>query len=80
MIDNHAHSVFAFATDLRAPFFRAQENCPKCGVRLETYYCENRLYLVRCRVCTHVALIVADSAEQAALRYAKQYDLTEAAP
>ena len=79
MFDRYAQAVFAFATDLRSPFRRTQINCPKCGIRMETYYCENKLYLVRCRCCTHVAMVVADSAEQAAVRVARLADTMEVA-
>lgn len=33
--------------------------CVKCGMRLGVYYCENRLYAVRCKTCKTATLVYA---------------------
>ena len=40
--------------------------CRRCGGPLETYYCEERLYLVKCVDCGTLALVKATSPEAAA--------------
>ncbi len=35
--------------------------CRRCGMRLKAYYCENRLYAVRCDGCESVTLVKARS-------------------
>lgn len=72
MIDKKAHEVFAFATDLRSVFVKSQQKCKVCNNPLESYYCEERLYLVRCRQCGSVSLLEAPSAETACLRRSQQ--------
>ena len=42
--------------------------CGTCGRELETYYCENRLYLVKCDCCEKMAFVKARSPVQAAYR------------
>ncbi len=68
MVDKNAHEVFAFANDLRAPFLRSREKCQICKNPLESYYCEEKLYIVRCRQCGSIFLVDAPSAETACLR------------
>ena len=33
--------------------------CVKCGMKIGVYYCENRLYAVRCKTCKTVTLVYA---------------------
>lgn len=47
---------------------KAGVECGKCGNELMTYYCENRLYLVKCESCGMLALITASSQSDAAYR------------
>ena len=48
--------------------YRVLDNCRSCGGMLETYYCEERLYLVRCSVCGNLALVKAGNPVEAAAR------------
>lgn len=40
--------------------------CRQCGSRLKTYYCESRLYAVKCDFCKFVMLVKAGSPDEAA--------------
>lgn len=42
--------------------------CGRCGCELETYYCEERLYLVECHCCKTKALVMAGSPQDAAYK------------
>lgn len=42
--------------------------CIHCGNELETYYCEERLYLVECCHCKMKILVMADNRRDAAYR------------
>ncbi len=42
--------------------------CSNCGGILETYYCEERLYVVRCEHCRTITLVKAPSPLDAAYR------------
>lgn len=33
--------------------------CMRCGYKLEVYYCEERVYAVRCKECKSVTLVYA---------------------
>lgn len=46
--------------------YRVLDNCRSCGGMLETYYCEERLYLVRCSACGSLALVKAGNPVEAA--------------
>lgn len=48
--------------------YRVLDNCRSCGGMLETYYCEERLYLVRCSACGNLALVKAGNPVEAAAR------------
>ena len=48
--------------------YRVLDNCRSCGGMLETYYCEERLYLVRCSACGSLALVKAGNPVEAAAR------------
>ena len=67
-IDEKAQHVYGFANDLRNRFIRAKEECNVCHNPLESYYCENGIYIVRCRHCESFELVAAPSAETACLR------------
>lgn len=47
---------------------KAGVECGKCGNELMAYYCENRLYLVKCESCGMLALITASSPSDAAFQ------------
>ena len=46
--------------------YRILDNCRGCGGMLEAYYCEERLYLVRCIGCGSLSLVKAGSPVEAA--------------
>lgn len=48
--------------------YRVLDNCRSCGGMLETYYCEERLYLVCCSACGSLALVKASNPVEAAAR------------
>ena len=64
MIDESAHKVFDYAME-NWHGFRAYK-CSRCGRQLDIYYCESRLYLVRCKHCKIVVLVEAGSPNKAA--------------
>lgn len=39
--------------------------CVHCGKPIQAYYCEERLYIVRCTNCNIVAVTTADSPKHA---------------
>lgn len=47
---------------------KAGVECGNCGTELMAYYCENRLYLVKCESCGMLALITASSPSDAAFQ------------
>lgn len=64
--DKLCHKVF----DANAKNYRARETgirC-RCGHELETYYCEEQLYLVECFACETKALVKARSPKEAAYK------------
>lgn len=60
-IDNHANLVAnAFIDDKeRCRFEEMPIRCLKCDRKLGVYYCENRVYAVRCMTCKTVTLVYA---------------------
>lgn len=40
--------------------------CRKCGTRLKTYYCEGKLYAVKCGYCGMITLVKANNPSEAA--------------
>lgn len=60
-IDKSANIIAdAFIDDNGGILFRETPiRCVKCGRRLGVYYCENRLYAVRCMTCKTVTLVYA---------------------
>jgi DNA-directed RNA polymerase subunit RPC12/RpoP len=64
MIDESAHKVFDYGMkDWHG--FRAYK-CSHCSRQLDIYYCESRLYLVRCKHCRIVSLVEARNPNEAA--------------
>ncbi len=67
--DQEIHEVYRrFMNRKYVSRCRAKEPCVHCGGTIETYYCEDRLYLVWCRNCKVVAMTLAESPDDAALR------------
>ena len=64
--DKAAHQIFAFAMDARNELSSVKEKCWHCGGNIQTYYCEKRLYTVRCLNCGISALAQASSPSEAA--------------
>lgn len=67
-LDKCAHRVAMYAADSLARWNSSGITCHRCGAVLETSYCEERLYMVRCRNCGTVTLTYADSPKAAALQ------------
>jgi lysyl-tRNA synthetase class I len=66
-LDKSAHRVHGFATDKRSEgWWNTHVICPRCGHELETSYCEERLYMVRCGRCETVTLTTGESPGDAA--------------
>ena len=66
-VDKAAHRVFMAAG--RDDDIRWNPSCVKCracATELETYYCEERLYMVRCRRCGKVVLMKSSGPQFAA--------------
>ena len=66
--DRAAETIMDELFDGSLGFHETQIECAKCGELLDVYYCENRVYAVRCANCETVALVKADSPKKAALR------------
>lgn len=81
-LDKCAHRVFGFAIDERDNgWWKMGADCARCGHPLESSYCEERLYMVRCRECGVVSLIEGGSPMKAALRIGTAPELVrEATP
>ncbi len=60
-IDTRANLIAnAFIDDKEGVLFQEMNvRCVKCGMKLGVYYCENRLYAVRCKTCKTVTLVYA---------------------
>lgn len=61
MIDKQANAVAdAFILDKEGCRFEEMPiRCTRCSRRLGVYYCENRVYAVRCKECKSVTLVFA---------------------
>ncbi len=70
-LDRKAHALYQFAVNPHAVFHQSEHKCCHCKTPLETYYCEDRLYVVRCRGCMSATLTTANSAVMAAQNVAK---------
>jgi len=64
MIDESAHKVFDYAMEDWHDF--CTHKCSHCSRQLDIYYCESRLYLVRCKHCKIVSLVEAGNPNEAA--------------
>lgn len=65
--DIAAHKLYRFAMDARnMQSGNVPEICNHCGGHLKVYYCEDRLYLVRCLECGIAALAQSNSPRMAA--------------
>lgn len=42
--------------------------CGRCGIELDAYYCESRLYMVECHHCKTKALVMAGNPAEAAYK------------
>jgi len=61
-----AHHVYGFATGKSEGWYSPGIICPHCGRELETSYCEERVYVVRCKHCKTVAITEGGSPRSAA--------------
>lgn len=61
MLDGYANLVAkVVAEDKDSYLFQEMPiRCMKCGRKLGVYYCENRVYAVRCMTCKTVTLVYA---------------------
>ena len=64
MIDESAHKVFDYGMKGWHGF--CTHKCSHCSRQLDIYYCESRLYLVRCKHCRIVSLVEARNPNEAA--------------
>ena len=64
MIDESAHKVFNYGMKDWHGF--CTHKCSHCSRQLDIYYCESRLYLVRCKHCKIVSLVEAGNPNEAA--------------
>ena len=64
MIDESAHKVFDYGMKGWHGF--CTHKCSHCSRQLDIYYCESRLYLVRCKHCRIVSLVEAGNPNEAA--------------
>ena len=62
--DRDVHEIYRGIMSWRCG--RVKGPCVHCGGILDTYYCEDRLYLVCCRSCKVVAMTSAGSPAEAA--------------
>ena len=52
-------------------------HCRNCGTRLKVYYCEERLFAVKCGYCETVTLVKAGNPTQA-MRFVGEYEEKQA--
>jgi hypothetical protein len=60
-INKSAHRIYAFATGKSEGWFETDVICLQCGQALQTSYCEERVYMVRCRHCKTVTIAEGES-------------------
>jgi Zn-finger nucleic acid-binding protein len=65
-LDKSAHRIYTFATGKTEGWYKPGVICPQCGRELETSYCEERVYMVRCPRCKTVAIAAGKSPRNAA--------------
>lgn len=69
-VDKAAHRVFLAAADKEGiRWMPSGVKCKMCGGELDTYYCEERLYMVRCRKCETVMLLKSRGPGLAAIQF-----------
>ncbi|MDD3231696.1 MAG: hypothetical protein PHE09_21180 [Oscillospiraceae bacterium] len=73
MIDESAHKVFDYGMKDWHDF--RTHKCSHCSRRLDIYYCESRLYLVRCKHCRIVSLVEARNPNEAAEKVSHRAEL-----
>ena len=67
--DKMAHRLYDFAMDSKnMQNGNLPEICNHCGGHLKAYYCEERLYIVRCLECGVAALVKAKNPREAACK------------
>ena len=66
--DKLCHRVFEAKDGEEYLARKAGAECGNCGTELMAYYCESRLYLVKCDCCGIMALVTASSQSDAAYR------------
>lgn len=70
MTDFDKRTHYIYTTAMGIILFRGKIEdvvCKHCGKPLQAYYCEDRLYLVRCFHCGTMALVKAENPKEAAL-------------
>ena len=70
MIDESAHKVFDYGMKDWHDF--RTHKCSHCSRQLDIYYCESRLYLVRCKHCKIVSLVEAGNPNEAAEKVSRR--------
>jgi transcriptional regulator with XRE-family HTH domain len=65
-LDKNAHRIYDFATGKSEGWYETDVICLHCGRKLETSYCEERAYIVRCKHCKTVTITKGDSPKKAA--------------
>lgn len=67
-LDKCAHRIYELATSKSEGWHNTNVNCPNCGEELETSYCEERVYIIRCRNCNKVSISEGKSPQGAAAK------------
>lgn len=65
-VDKCAHRIHDYATGEVEGWREVAVVCPHCGKNLETSYCEDRVYLVRCQCCKTISIVAGNSPKDAA--------------
>lgn len=65
-LDQSAHRIYAFTTGKSEGWHQTGVICSRCGSELETTYCEERLYMVRCKHCKTTTIVEGKSPKDAA--------------
>ena len=77
-IDKCAHELYHFINNPDTVFIKCNDKCSICGKPLEVYYCEARLYIVRCPQCKKISFVEACNPYRAAqIAAAKEVDDNE---
>lgn len=67
-LDDAMHLVYRCATRESFTCVKSNRACSYCGDLLETYYCECRLYMVRCKKCGIMAFAKAETPDAAIMK------------